>query len=123
MCIDAVSSGGVHGVCGPGGRRPARHPDGLALPPPKRHSAAVGRRLVAGGPPGCSLLLLLLGGCPPPHLHPQCTAEEYEQIAGDLVELAKETEGLPKLFRLGFHNSGHWSASGLSGGPSGGWHR
>ena len=53
----------------------------------------------------------------------QCTPEEYEAIARDLVDLAKQTEGLPKLFRLGFHTSGHWSAAGRTGGPSGGWHR
>jgi len=58
-----------------------------------------------------------------PPCGPQCTREEYEEIARELVKLAEEVEGLPKLFRLGFHTSGHWSASGLNGGPSGGWHR
>lgn len=53
----------------------------------------------------------------------QCTADEYEQIARELVKIAQEGEGLPKLFRLGFHVSGHWSASGLNGGPNGGWHQ
>jgi hypothetical protein len=59
----------------------------------------------------------------PAGLHPQCSEEEYEQIAHELITFAKNGPGLPKLFRLGFHTSGTWSASGLNAGPSGGWHQ